>query len=204
MFILTEGVNTVSESEYIKRCQEGDSEAFGELLTLYENKILNYCYRMLGNRTDAEDATQEVFVKLYRFIGSFTGQSAFSTWLYKIASNVCLDYLRKNKKHTSDTVSLHQQNAEGEEFLMNIEDKGLTPYESAQMSEAQRVLALALEQLSEDQRKVVVLRDVEGLSYEEIGEVMGIAEGTVKSRINRARLALKKLLEKDRELFSLS
>jgi len=194
----------VSESEYIKRCQEGDSEAFGELLTLYENKILNYCYRMLGNRTDAEDATQEVFVKLYRFIGSFTGQSAFSTWLYKIASNVCLDYLRKNKKHTSDTVSLHQQNAEGEEFLMNIEDKGLTPYESAQMSEAQRVLALALEQLSEDQRKVVVLRDVEGLSYEEIGEVMGIAEGTVKSRINRARLALKKLLEKDRELFSLS
>ena len=194
----------MSESEYIKRCQEGDSEAFGELLTLYENKILNYCYRMLGNRTDAEDATQEVFVKLYRFIGSFTGQSAFSTWLYKIASNVCLDYLRKNKKHTSDTVSLHQQNAEGEEFLMNIEDKGLTPYESAQMSEAQRVLALALEQLSEDQRKVVVLRDVEGLSYEEIGEVMGIAEGTVKSRINRARLALKKLLEKDRELFSLS
>ncbi len=194
----------MSESEYIKRCQEGDSEAFGELLALYENKILNYCYRMLGNRTDAEDATQEVFVKLYRFIGSFTGQSAFSTWLYKIASNVCLDYLRKNKKHTSDTVSLHQQNAEGEEFLMNIEDKGLTPYESAQMSEAQRVLALALEQLSEDQRKVVVLRDVEGLSYEEIGEVMGIAEGTVKSRINRARLALKKLLEKDRELFSLS
>ena len=194
----------MSESEYIKRCQEGDSEAFGELLNLYENKILNYCYRMLGNRTDAEDATQEVFVKLYRFIGSFTGQSAFSTWLYKIASNVCLDYLRKNKKHTSDTVSLHQQNAEGEEFLLNIEDKGLTPYESAQMSEAQRVLALALEQLSEDQRKVVVLRDVEGLSYEEIGEVMGIAEGTVKSRINRARLALKKLLEKDRELFSLS
>lgn len=194
----------MSESEYIKRCQEGDSEAFGELVTLYENKILNYCYRMLGNWTDAEDATQEVFVKLYRFIGSFTGQSAFSTWLYKIASNVCLDYLRKNKKHTSDTVSLHQQNAEGEEFLLNIEDKGLTPYESAQMSEAQRALALALEQLSEDQRKVVVLRDVEGLSYEEIGEVMGIAEGTVKSRINRARLALKKLLEKDRELFSLS
>ncbi len=194
----------MSESEYIKRCQEGDSEAFGELVTLYENKILNYCYRMLGNRTDAEDATQEVFVKLYRFIGSFTGQSAFSTWLYKIAFNVCLDYLRKNKKHTSDTVSLHQQNAEGEEFLLNIEDKGLTPYESAQMSEAQRALALALEQLSEDQRRVVVLRDVEGLSYEEIGEVMGIAEGTVKSRINRARLALKKLLEKDRELFSLS
>ena len=88
----------MSETEYIKRCREGDNEAFGELVSLYENKILNYCYRMLGNRTDAEDATQEVFVKLYRFLGSFTGQSAFSTWLYKIASNVCLDFLRKSKK----------------------------------------------------------------------------------------------------------
>lgn len=194
----------MSESEYIKRCQEGDQEAFGQLVTMYENKILNYCYRMLGDRTDAEDATQEVFVKLYRFIGSFTGQSAFSTWLYKIASNVCLDFLRKNKRHTVDTVSLHQQNAEGEEFLLNIEDKGRTPYESAQMNEAQRALFAALSQLNEEQRKVVVLRDVEGLSYEEIAEVTGLAAGTVKSRINRARQALKKLLEKDRELFLLS
>ena len=193
----------MSESEYIKRCQQGDADAFGQLVTLYENKILNYCYRMLGNRADAEDATQEVFVKLYRFIDSFTGQSVFSTWLYKIASNVCLDLLRKNKRHT-DTVSLHQQNAEGEEFLLNIEDKGLTPYESAQVSEAQRALFLALEQLGEEQRQVVVLRDVEGLSYEEIAQITGTAPGTVKSRINRARQALKKLLEKDRELFSLS
>ncbi len=194
----------MSESEYIKRCQEGDNDAFGQLVILYENKILNYCYRMLGNRTDAEDATQEVFVKLYRFIKSFTGQSAFSTWLYKIASNVCLDLLRKNKRHTSDTFSLHQQNAEGEEFLLNIEDKGLTPYDNAQMNEAQRALFAALSQLSEEQRKVVVLRDVEGLSYEEIADVTGLAAGTVKSRINRARQALKKLLEKDRELFLLS
>ncbi|MBR7164069.1 MAG: sigma-70 family RNA polymerase sigma factor [Clostridia bacterium] len=193
----------MSESEYIKRSQQGDADAFGQLVTLYENKILNYCYRMLGNRADAEDATQEVFVKLYRFIDSFTGQSVFSTWLYKIASNVCLDLLRKNKRHT-DTVSLHQQNAEGEEFLLNIEDKGLTPYESAQVSEAQRALFLALEQLGEEQRQVVVLRDVEGLSYEEIAQITGTAPGTVKSRINRARQALKKLLEKDRELFSLS
>ena len=194
----------MSETEYIKRCREGDSEAFGELVSLYENKILNYCYRMLGNRTDAEDATQEVFVKLYRFIGSFTGQSAFSTWLYKIASNVCLDFLRKSKKQKTETISLHQQNSEGEEFLLGIEDKGLTPYETAQMNEAQRALHKALMQLSEEQRRVIVLRDVEGLSYDEIAAVMGIAEGTVKSRINRARQALKKLLEKDRELFSLS
>lgn len=193
----------MSETEYIKKCQAGDIDAFEKLVSLYENKILNYCYRMLGNRTDAEDATQEVFVKLYRFVNSFTGQSAFSTWLYKIASNVCLDMLRKSKKH-ADTVSLHQQNSEGEEFLLHVEDKGYTPYESAQMSEAQRVLFAALSALGEEQRRVVVLRDIEGLSYEEIAQITGTAPGTVKSRINRARQALQKILEKDRELFSLS
>ena len=194
----------MSESEYIALCQKGDMDAFNQLVLMYENKILNYCYRILGDRTDAEDATQEVFVKLYRFIGSFTGQSAFSTWLYKIASNVCLDLLRKNKRHKTETVSLHQQNTEGEEFMMYVEDGSPTPYEVAQKNEAQRALLDALEKLGEDQKKVIILRDIEGLSYEEIADITGTAPGTVKSRINRARKALKKLLEKDRELFLLS
>ena len=194
----------MSEQEYISLSQKGDMQAFNQLVLMYENKILNYCYRILGNRADAEDATQEVFVKLYRFIGSFTGQSAFSTWLYKIASNVCLDLLRKNKRHKTETVSLHQQNAEGEEFMMYIEDGGSTPYETIQKHEAQRALLKALEKLGEEQKRVIILRDIEGLSYEEIANVTGTAPGTVKSRINRARKALKKLLEKDRELFLLS
>ncbi len=191
----------MSEQEWINRAKEGDMEAFSRLVETYENRILNYCYRMLGNRFDAEDATQEVFVKLYRFFGSYAGNSAFSTWLYKIASNVCLDMLRKSKRTHKDTVSIHQYSTEGEEFALPIEDSGPTPYQSAQMNEAQRALMEALEKLSEEQKKVIILRDIEGLSYEEIAEITGTAAGTVKSRINRARQALKKLLEKDKELF---
>ena len=194
----------MSETEYIEKSRQGDMQAFEQLVILYENKILNYCYRMLGNRTDAEDATQEVFVKLFRFLDSFTGQSAFSTWLFKIASNVCLDFLRKHKRQRTETVSLHQQNAEGEEFLLNVEDTGPSPYDTMQQREAHRALASALDNMSQEQRQVIVLRDIEGLSYEEIARIIGVAEGTVKSRINRARQQLKKLLEKDRELFSSS
>ncbi len=194
----------MSESEYIRLSLEGDMTAFEQLVLLYENKILNYCYRMLGNRADAEDATQEVFVKLFRFLESYTGQSAFSTWLYKIASNVCLDYLRKHKRHRAETVSLHQKNDEGDEFLLNVKADAPSPYETAQKKEAQRALAAALLKLGEEQRRVIVLRDVNGLSYEEIARITGLNEGTVKSRINRARQALKKLLEKDRELFLFS
>lgn len=191
----------MSEPDLIQRCQKGDVAAFEQLIEGYEKKIINYCWRMLGNPLDAEDAAQEVFVKVFRFIGSFTGQSSFSTWLYRIASNVCLDILRKKKRRPTETVSLNQYNTEGEEFALPIEDNAPTPYENAQKNEAQRVLAAALDKLGEEQRRVIVLRDIEGLSYDEIAQIINVAPGTVKSRINRARKSLQKLLEKDRELF---
>lgn len=194
----------MSEQDLIKKAQEGNAEAFEQLIADYEKRILNYCFRMLGNLSDAEDAAQEVFVKVYRFIDSFNGQSSFSTWLYRIASNVCLDLLRKAKRQPKDTVSIHQENEEGESYSIAIEDTEPDPYERAQLSEAQRVLKEALNQLSDEHKQVVILRDIEGLSYEEIAEAMGIAPGTVKSRLNRARQVLKKLLEKDKELFLLS
>ncbi len=193
----------MSEQNLIKRCQEGEIEAFEQLIADYEKRILNYCFRMMGNPSDAEDAAQEVFVKVFRFIGNFNGQSSFSTWLYRVASNVCLDLLRKAKRQPQNTVSIHQENDEGEEYLMAIEDPEPNPYERAQLSEAQHVLLDALEQLGEEQKRVIILRDIEGLSYEEIAEITNIAPGTVKSRINRARQNLKKLLEKDKELFLL-
>lgn len=191
----------MSESELIKRCQQGDLEAFEQLIAAYEKKMINYCWRMLGNPSDAEDAAQEVFIKVFRFIESFTGQSFFSTWLYRIASNVCLDILRKKKRQPADTVSLYQSGAEGDEFVLPVEDNAPSPYESAQLNEAQRALNTALAQLGEEQRRVIILRDIEGFSYEEIAAVMHVPPGTVKSRINRARKSLQKLLEKDRELF---
>ncbi len=193
----------MSEQDLIKRCQEGDIEAFEQLITDYEKRILNYCFRMMGNPSDAEDAAQEVFVKVFRFIGNFNGQSSFSTWLYRVASNVCLDLLRKAKRQPQNVVSIHQENDEGEEYLMAIEDPEPNPYERAQLSEAQQVLVDALDQLGDEQKRVIILRDIEGLSYEEIAEITNTAPGTVKSRINRARQNLKKLLEKDKELFLL-
>lgn len=194
----------MSEQDLIKKAQKGEVEAFEQLIRDYEKRILNYCFRMLGNLSDAEDAAQEVFVKIFRFIGSFNGQSSFSTWLYRIASNVCLDLLRKAKRRPQDTVSIHQENDDGEEYSIAIEDTEPNPYERAQLSEAQQALKKALEQLSDEHRQVVILRDIEGLSYEEIAEAMGTAPGTVKSRLNRARQMLKKLLEQDKELFLLS
>ncbi|MBE7037161.1 MAG: sigma-70 family RNA polymerase sigma factor [Ruminococcaceae bacterium] len=194
----------MSEQDLIKKAQEGDVEAFEQLIRDYEKRILNYCFRMMGNLSDAEDAAQEVFVKIFRFIDSFNGQSSFSTWLYRIASNVCLDLLRKAKRQPKDTVSIYQENDEGEEYSIAIEDTEPDPYERAQLSEAQKVLKEALNQLSDEHKQVIILRDIEGLSYEEIAEAMGTAPGTVKSRINRARQMLKKLLEKDKELFLLS
>lgn len=191
----------MSEQELIKRCKSGDSRAFETLIEAYEKKILNYCFRMLGNSADAEDAAQEAFIKMFRFIGSFTEQSSFSTWMYKIASNVCLDWLRKNKRKNNETISLYQDGDEGEEFALPLEDDSPSPYHKLQQNEAQRALCRALEALGEEQKKVIILRDIQGLSYEEIAQVTGMASGTVKSRINRARLALKKILEKDRELF---
>lgn len=196
-------VKPVSESELIRRCRDGDIDAYTTLISTYENKILSYCYRMLGNRADAEDAAQEVFVKVFRFIDKFSEQSAFSTWLYKIASNVCMDMLRKTKGGKAEHVSLHTQNEDGEEFALPLADSAPSPYERAQLSEAQRVLSEALAKLPPEQKQVIILRDVEGLSYEEIAETIGTAPGTVKSRINRARKALQKILEPNRELFLL-
>jgi len=194
-------VSEQTEKALIEKCKQGDIEAFEILIDEYQSKILNYCFRMLNHRSDAEDAAQEVFVKVYRFIGSYSGQSSFSTWLYKVASNVCRDYLRKHRRPDRQTMSLQQVNSEGEEYGLSIEDATYAPYNSVQQTEAQRVLAQALDQISPEHKTVIVLRDIQGLSYEEIGKIIGAAPGTVKSRINRARLQLQKLLEKDRELF---
>ncbi|MBE7035215.1 MAG: sigma-70 family RNA polymerase sigma factor [Ruminococcaceae bacterium] len=193
----------MSEQEQIQKAQAGDLAAYELLIAAYESKILNYCYRMLGNRADAEDAAQEVFVKVFRFIKSFNGESSFSTWLYRIASNVCMDIVRKAKRRQQETMSLHQQNSEGEEFYLSLSDDGPSPYEKAQLREARKALEKALLDLPEEHRQVIILRDVEGRSYEEIADVLHLAPGTVKSRINRARKALQKLLEPDRELFLL-
>lgn len=190
------------ESELIQKSKNGDIAAFEELICAYQKKTLNLAYRMLGNRPDAEDATQDIFLRVYRSIGGFNEESSFSTWIYKIATNVCLDALRKRKRQNlNNTVSISQQSADDEEYELPIEDSGPSPYEAAQKKEAMRALERALEKLNEEQKTVIVMRDINGFSYEEIATSLDCTLGTIKSRINRARLALRKLLEEDRELF---
>lgn len=192
--------NKLSEQELIRRCRQNDLEAFEQLIAAYEKKVLNLAYGMLGNLQDAEDTAQEIFVKVFRSIGTFKENSSFSTWMYRVATNVCLDELRKRKKRSGD-VSISQQSGDNEEYELAIPDTGETPYEAAQKNAAMAELRKAIDCLAEEQRTVIILRDLEGMSYEEIARVTGASLGTIKSRINRARLSLRKLLEDKKELF---
>ena len=190
------------EHELVQKSKQGDVVAFEELIGDYQKKVLNLAFRMLGKSEDAEDAAQDIFIRVFRSMRNFNEESAFSTWLYKISTNVCLDILRKRKRQNAiGTVSIQQYSTEDEEYELPIEDNTPTPYEKVQQNEAMRSLEKALTKLGEEQRMAIVMRDINGLSYEEIAKVMDCSLGTIKSRINRSRLALRKLLEKDKELF---
>jgi len=187
------------EQELILKAQKNDVAAFEELVSIYTKSLLNYIYRMLKNREDAEDALQETYLKVYNSLKNFEGNSSFKTWLYRIATNVCLDKIRKDKKVNSQSLS---QTTEEGEYELQIPDETYSPEISANKSAAMKALTDAVEKLSSEHRTVVTLRDMQGLSYDEIAEATQSTIGTVKSRLSRARLQLKKLLEKDRELFS--
>lgn len=155
--------------------------------------------RIIGNYDDAADLAQETFVRIYKAISNFKEQSSFSTWVYRITTNVCLDELRrrKNKKVVSLDEDIHMNDGDMKRQVMS-EDPG--PDEAAEREEVRRVVNDAINKLSEDLRVVITLRDLQGMSYEEIAKTLDLPGGTVKSRINRARLALKKVLLSEREL----
>lgn len=190
----------MSDKKLIKRIKSGDMDAFSELVTLYEKKALSFTYRMLKDASDAEDAAQEAFLRVFDKIDTFRESSSFSTWFYTILNNICLDILRKRTR-AADTVSINQTSSENDEYELQIEDSAPGPYEQLQKSTAQELLEDALTKLSDEHRAVIIMRDINGLDYEEIAKVLDVSLGTVKSRISRARLALRKILEENRELF---
>ena len=187
-----------NEYALICKASKNNTEAFEKLISPYTTQLLNLAYRILKNRQDAEDALQDAYLKIYKSLNAFEGHSTFKTWAYKIVTNVCLDMLRKQKK-VSET-SLNVTNNEGE-YEITISDDTYSPEISAQKKAAFDALKDALETLGEEQKIVITLRDINGLSYDEIAEITSTSIGTVKSRINRARLHLKKLLQKNKELF---
>jgi len=187
------------EKLLIKKSKDGDIEAFETLISNYDKKAYNIAYRMMGNEEDAKDMAQEAMLRVYRSIKEFKEQSSFSTWLYRIVTNVCLDELRKKKKQNSVSLDSTIETDDGEMRLEVCSDRE-TPENAYERLEQRELIAEAIKQLSEEYRSVIILRDVQGFSYEEIAYMLNCSLGTIKSRINRARNTLRNKLRKDMEL----
>ncbi len=184
----------MEDREVIQRVLEGDNDAFGLLVEKYQTKVYNLALRMCGNEDDAFDLSQESFLRAWRSLGSFQFEASFSTWLFRLSSNICLDFLRAKKRRA--TVSLTMVSDEDEETQLDLPDAGPTPEEAALAADDRRLLAEALNSLPADFRQIITLRAIDDLSYTQIAEILGIQEGTVKSRLSRARTALRnKLLQ---------
>lgn len=189
----------MTDNELIERCKHGDREAFTKIMEKYQNIMFGMAYNILSDYQDAEDAVQETFIKAYKSISSFKGQSAFTTWLYVICRNACNDILRKRQKH-SNVTSVDLEDSE-DSSIREIKSDEPTPEECMEMSETQALVRDGINALKPEYKEVIVLSDMQELSYEEISAILKIPVGTVKSRLNRARSALRKNLSHKWELF---
>ena len=183
-----------SEEQLVRRAQQGDNGAFEELLLLHQKKVYNLCLRMSANQDDALDLSQEAFIKAWRSIGQYQFEASFSTWLFRLTSNVCIDFLRRKKRRqeTSLTES-YDDSDEGAE--LSLPDVQPLPEQQAITNETKMELAQAMAQLAPDHREILQLRVIEDLPYEQIADILGVRVGTVKSRLARARLSLRKILK---------
>jgi len=183
------------EAQIVRRVLQGDVNAFERLVTEYEKAVYAIAQRMTGNAEDAADMTQETFIKAYNSLQSFRGDSKFSVWLYRIASNVCLDFLRSRSR--KPTVSLSVEDDEGEEGQLDIADESQSPELLMERGLTRDAVRRGLDTLPPDYRQILLLREIQGLSYDEIAAVLEIEVGTVKSRIFRARKRLCAFLVED-------
>lgn len=188
----------LKEKDLIRKAKQGDMHAFEELILKHEKIVYNVALRMMNHGEDAKDISQEVFLKAYRSLSNFDERSAFSTWLYRITHNTCIDEMRKRKGKQSYSLEEELENEEGS-MQRQIADEGDTPEESLLREEQKSEILQALDNLSAEHKAAIILRDVKGLSYEEIAEILELSLGTVKSRISRGRNQLKKEILKMRE-----
>ena len=178
----------------IRRAQHGDADAFEQLLLEHQKNVYNLCYRMAGNPDDAMDLSQETFLRAWRCLDQYQFASAFSTWLYRLCSNICIDFLRRRRRQ--QTVPLTFEDADGEEQTYAVPDAQPLPEEQVELKLTRETLAAVMAQLLPEHRAVLQLRVVNEMSYEQIADVLDIQIGTVKSRLSRARNQLKKILER--------
>jgi RNA polymerase sigma-70 factor (ECF subfamily) len=186
----------VPDEILVQQSRQGDKEAFAALMERYQDKIYNLTYRLVSNPDDASDLTQEAFYRALLRINSFRGESGFATWLYRIATNVCYDELRARRNRRVVSLDTAPDGPAPE-----LPDQAAGPAEMCIQGVVWQRLQEAIATLPLEQRATVVLRDVQGLSYEEIAQVLQCSLGTVKSRLSRARQALRDKLMSERELF---
>lgn len=183
------------EAQVIEQILKGDINAYEQLVTRYEKSVYNLALRMTDNAEDAADMAQEAFIKAYNSLGSFRGDSKFSVWLYRIVSNVCLDFLRKQSRRPA--MSLSVEDDDGEDVQLDVPDESMSPESLLERKLTRESVRAGLARLPEDYRQILLLRELQGLSYDEIAQTLDIGVGTVKSRIFRAREKLCAFLSKD-------
>ena len=188
----------IDERFLIKRAAKGDSDAFEALSRAHESRMYAVTLRMCGSREDAQDCLQEAMVRIYRALDSFRGQSSFGTWVYRITMNTCLDELRRRKVRQSTSLDAMLETG------WSPTDDTNTPEKNSLRSEQRRSIEKAIGTLPEDMKAAVVLRDIQGFSYEEIAKILSANVGTIKSRISRGREKLREALLKEPELFDRS
>ena len=180
------------ESARIAAVLAGDTEAFSPLVEEHQDRVYRLALRLLGNEADAADAAQDAFIKAFTSLHSFRGDSRFGVWLYRLTNNICSGYLRRRKRQ--DAVSLQTENEEGEELELALPDERYTPEALLEKAEDVRAVREAIAALPEDCRQILLMREIGGLSYDELAKELRLEVGTVKSRLNRARKKLCVLL----------
>lgn len=188
---------SLRDGRLVRRLKDRDEKAFREMVEEYRDRVFSLTYRMLGSREEAEDLAQEVFITIFKSIDSFRGDSKFSTWLYRVTANHCKNRIKYlARRHDRDRTELTERIEAGGGGSLAVPRAAPRPDAQLEGAQMEQILQQAIAELDEDQRILVILRDVEDLSYEEICAITELPDGTVKSRLHRARMALRKKLLK--------
>jgi RNA polymerase sigma-70 factor (ECF subfamily) len=180
----------LSDAELVRKCQTGEWRAYNELIARHQDKLFNLICRCVGNMEDARDLCQEVFLKAFRALPEFRGDAAFGTWLHQIGVNALISWRRRRRGHAAASLNSGGNDPDADSAA-DPPDVSTDPAQLADQHERERFVQRAISELDEEQRILVVLRDVQGFDYQEIARMLGCPRGTVKSRLHRARLVLR-------------